>query len=500
MASTIARLAVSLNANSSGFSKGMRDARKDVLGVQSAVSSAKRAIMGLAGAYATMSTVKSALNAWGEQEKATAELATSLGMIGKASPEAIQGIEKFSSSVQSVTIYGDEAVTSLAALGARLGKWSGKELETATTSAIGLSKVLNIDMAAGMKLLIRAGTGSTATLAKYGLKLSDTMTEQQKFNAVLEFGLKGFKLAEAEANTYTGQMAQMKNAVGDVGEVVGSILAPSIIKVANIITQNAAPAAEYFAFVIRNWKLVILDAGARVFDVILAVGDGIGDLTGLWKDGSGMMATLFTNMAESVRVTWYLLMADLNATLDEVVSRAATVANGLAKAKNGKTLLDSYMNITASLVGAVGGASTGKSERTKQYEKMAAESSAKLFPGGELSKAANDFVKVAALNPFRDALQAAINEQWKPFVPNPVGGPGAMPQFNGAGAAALAGGAAYTPAGNAPLISNYLSRSPGAAGLDQQILASNKRQEQIAREGNGLLRQIVDREVDEVDF
>ena len=104
---------------------------------------------------------------------------------------------------------------------AALGKLSGGALRDATRAAIGLSRALGTDTTAAMRLIARAAIGDTSQLARYGIKLSELMSPQEKFNELLRIGASNFNLARGEAQTMTGQIQQMKNSWGDAKEKAG---------------------------------------------------------------------------------------------------------------------------------------------------------------------------------------------------------------------------------------------------------------------------------------
>jgi len=177
-------------------------------------------------ARAVKNFVQSSLDAFGRQEAAVKKLADALELLGIKDRAALKDLEKFASSIQKTTTYGDEAVIELMAMGAAMGKLSGDELKKATKAAIGLAAAYKMDVTAAMRLVARAAAGDTATLARYGIKLGDLKTNYEKFNKVLEIGAKNFALAEGETKTYLGVIEQTKNALGDVKEVIGEAIMP----------------------------------------------------------------------------------------------------------------------------------------------------------------------------------------------------------------------------------------------------------------------------------
>ncbi|HUX15929.1 MAG TPA: hypothetical protein VMW52_05615, partial [Phycisphaerae bacterium] len=165
------------------------------------------------------------LEAFGRQEKAVKTLGDTLALIGPEAAAQIGDLQKFASGIQRITTMGDEAVLELAALAAGLGRLSGKALKDATVAAIGLSRRLGIDTTAAMRLVARAAVGDTAMLARYGVKLDQTLSPQEKFNELLRMGAESFSIATGETATYIGRITQLKNAWGDVKEGVGGAIA-----------------------------------------------------------------------------------------------------------------------------------------------------------------------------------------------------------------------------------------------------------------------------------
>jgi len=120
-----------------------------------------------------------------------------------------------------------------------MGKLSGGPLKQATKAALGLAKAYRMDAVAAMRLVARAAQGDTATLAKYGIKLGEGLSAQEKFNKVMEIGAKNYKLVEAEADTYVVKVQQMKNALSDLKEKIGEGLMPVFKAWAERITKWA---------------------------------------------------------------------------------------------------------------------------------------------------------------------------------------------------------------------------------------------------------------------
>lgn len=186
--------------------------------------------------------ISRSLELYGQQEMALRKLSAALDLIGKGTQ--IKDMADFASQIQKMTTYGDELILEVMALGSAMGKLSGQDLKDATKAAIGLSKAYGLELTAAMRLVARARVGDTTTLARYGIKLKEGLSTQQKFNQVIEIGARNFSLAEAEIGTYSGKLAKMKNVMGDLAENVGGVFAPVLGAAFEWITKTVEDNSE----------------------------------------------------------------------------------------------------------------------------------------------------------------------------------------------------------------------------------------------------------------
>ncbi len=223
-------------------------ATKKSEGLRKAFVGLKMAAIAAAAAIALMAakTAKESLEAYAKQEAAEQNLSGALALVGEHARAQVPMMKEFAAGIQQITTQGDEATLELMAMGASMGKLSGQELKDATTAAIGLAKAYKMDTVAAMRLVARAALGDTASLSRYGIKLDESLSKQEKFNAVLKIGKENFALAEAETKTYGGAMQQIKNMVGDVKESIGEQLAPIVIALAQTFKEQL-PAIKGFA-------------------------------------------------------------------------------------------------------------------------------------------------------------------------------------------------------------------------------------------------------------
>ncbi len=206
---------------------------------------------GLAGAYfgakAAIGFGKDSLAAFAKQETAVNHLQSALGNLGAGSQLA--EMKNFAASLQEVTTVGDETTMELMALGASMGGMTGPQLQAATQAAIGFSKSLGIDTKAAMTLVSKAAQGNTSSFTRYGIQLDESMSQQEKFQAILAKGAEGFKVAQGETDTMAGRMQQLSNTWGDFKETVGGALAGVMPAIKDSFVK--------LQVVIENWSLVM---------------------------------------------------------------------------------------------------------------------------------------------------------------------------------------------------------------------------------------------------
>ena len=219
MATQIASLAVKLSANSAQFTRGMNKARKSTAKFGKMAKAAALQMAALAAGI-TAVAVKTAKMAM-EQEKAEVGLAAAMRVVGDRSKATQRELRRFASELQKITVYGDEALLQLMALGATMGKLSREETKQATVAAIGLSKAFGVELLAAMRLVARARVGDTAQLKRYGIMIDNSLSSIEKFNKLIEIGAKNFSLAAAETETAAGKLKMIGAVWGDVQEKIG---------------------------------------------------------------------------------------------------------------------------------------------------------------------------------------------------------------------------------------------------------------------------------------
>ena len=237
--SVFGNLVVNLRANTAVFDSKMRGSTKHMstFALASKKASSMLTAFGAGiGLYAAYRGIKSLTRAAMEQERVELELAAALRQTGDLTSSNLYELKQYATEMQRLTVYGDEATLTEMAYGKNLGI-SAAKLKDATKAAMGLAAKYKIDLHSSMMLIGRASMGQTQMLTRYGIIIDQSLSPQEKFNALLKIGADNFGLAKEAANTTAGKIEQATNAWGDLKEQVGVLALPGIAATAKALTE-----------------------------------------------------------------------------------------------------------------------------------------------------------------------------------------------------------------------------------------------------------------------
>lgn len=167
--------------------------------------------IGLVGATVGLG-VKEAL----EEEKAIAGVRGALMGVGESVSANMPKIIALAKTIQETTTVSDDAAYKMAQIGVSLGGMTGDQLDRAAFSAIGLSRVLGIDVESAMTLVAKAAQGNVAMLARYGIVIDEAASKAEKLAKVMEFGNRGLAIENEQLQTTTGNLKLWWNALKDI--------------------------------------------------------------------------------------------------------------------------------------------------------------------------------------------------------------------------------------------------------------------------------------------
>ncbi|MDB4331304.1 hypothetical protein N9987_00195 [bacterium] len=159
---------------------------------------------------------------YGEQEQAEKKLETALGKRSNA-------LLAFASAQQKVTTFGDEeTIVAMSLVGAYTD--NEKAIAMVTEASMDLASAKGMDLNSAIDMVSKSIFSSTNAMSRYGIEVTGTQGTVERLESATKniSELYGGQ-AKAQAETFNGAMIQMNNALGDTGEVIGSIFAPAVL-------------------------------------------------------------------------------------------------------------------------------------------------------------------------------------------------------------------------------------------------------------------------------
>jgi hypothetical protein len=188
------------------------------------------------------------------------------------------------SALMKVTAADDDAIVSAQALMVQFGK-SEDEVLALTPLVVDLSRKLGVDLDTASKAVSKSSEGSFGALKKMGIAVTDLgggATATESTVAALSSTVGGF--AEAEGQTFAGQLEIMNNKFGELRESLGA----GVLEVVNPLLNMAAAAGE------------ISPAAAEATGKLAAIGTIGAGLVGSLSVGTGAVMKMkdnFTTMS-----------------------------------------------------------------------------------------------------------------------------------------------------------------------------------------------------------
>jgi hypothetical protein len=306
--------------------------------VQSMTGSFLKASLALEGLkIATKAVVdigKKAVETFKAQEQAEAALEAQTG-------GSIETNKAFASSIQDITTIGDEAILQVQQLGLQMGI-TNENINQATTDAIGFSESLGVDLKAAMKLVTNAQEGNFSALERYIPALRTATTDAEKMAIVQEKAAKGFDIAQAKAQTFTGMLQQLENAQGDVLESVGRVVSVigkdfvegslNATKALNDFLANEKNIAgvvatfETFKTVISDLSKFFLDIGSTLLEPIIDAFKDTNKQTTILTDAFNILSGVAQTIGSAFQIIAQVDKALIQGFID-IVDIVRTVIN-----------------------------------------------------------------------------------------------------------------------------------------------------------------------------
>lgn len=168
--------------------------------------------------------VTSSIEAFAEQEAAQKRLQTAMRTTGTLTDENVVAFKALSAEMQRTTTIGDDQTDALIAMGLQLGILPSN-MEAAVKAAANLSAGLGIDLEQAMQMMAKANNETFTTFQRLGISIDTTKAKAEGLPYIIEQINAGFGgQAQAEIETYAGQLKQLANEWGDLKEALGGLL------------------------------------------------------------------------------------------------------------------------------------------------------------------------------------------------------------------------------------------------------------------------------------
>lgn len=286
------------------------------------------------------------LKSWGEQRLAVIKLDTALSNLQNVQKGASKRLQELADSLQRTTTFSDEAIISAEALLATYGL-SEAAITKLIPKLLDMAAATGTDLASAAYMVGKAiTTEGIGSLTRLGIIVDETKFKTDALGAVVDALSRQFDgMAEAIAGEPLGKITQLKNAIDELKEAIGSLIAGPTVKwledlktcVFWLTEQRIAIGKIVNAFF--YWGNVTSEIIDFILDNLNTLGYyllGLGEsLYALFSGGFGeaieTLKSTFTNFTTDVKANWQELVADMyGAYNDMVAANAALVADDAA--------------------------------------------------------------------------------------------------------------------------------------------------------------------------
>jgi len=223
---------------------------------------------------------KAALAAYGVQEQEEKKLESVVKATGMAAGWTADQMKQYAAEMQKVTLYGDEVTMSAMSILATFKNIQGVTFARTVEAAMDMATVLGTDLKGATNMLAKALNDPLAGMAKLAdAGVAFTAQQKEQITTLMEagdvLGAQNVMLEELEgqfqgaargaAKTFTGQMTQLSNRIGDLWEVLGSMLVP-VLEMLMPLFDGIIAAAEYILPVFQSWMENIMGVAQAIWD------------------------------------------------------------------------------------------------------------------------------------------------------------------------------------------------------------------------------------------
>ena len=222
---------------------GFKDSERAAKGLKESLGGLKTAAMGVAGAYfgsqALIGGIRASIEAFGQQEAAEKKLEVALGRTSDR-------LLKQASALQALSTEGDEAIIMQQAFLGSIGM-TEDQISDIIPVALDLAAATGMTLESAVRNTAKTFSGLAGELGELVPQIRDLTAEEMKAGEAVKVMGDLFKgQALSSTKTFEGQVAQLQNALGDIGETIGGLLVDN--GVLSGLVNWATEADEAFSF------------------------------------------------------------------------------------------------------------------------------------------------------------------------------------------------------------------------------------------------------------
>lgn len=245
-----------------------REATEDVGHAADATTmSVKNIAMAFGMVFTAAKAIRFVTDAVLSQERAEVALHASLVNTGLAADRVSASLGDYANELQNLTEYSDQQILSGVAMMQGMAQLSEEQIPKAMKAAIGLAAVTGRDLNQAFMMLGRAAQGNTSMLSRWGIVIDQSKSKAEQFNELLEIGTDRFSIAEMQADSASGSLAQLGNAFRELSESVAGLLVPLV----KLVTSVLKPMLDLLSK-LPSWLWTTIVAMTAFLAVVYKVG------------------------------------------------------------------------------------------------------------------------------------------------------------------------------------------------------------------------------------
>jgi len=194
---------------------------------------------------ATTKVIKDLYSAYAVQEQAEESLRSAIRATGRQYSISADSLIDFAGELQKVTRFGDEATISAISLLQQLANLDEEGIKQVVPGIQDMATAMGMDLNMAASLVGKTLGSTTNALSRYGIVVDMSGTKQDKLLEITtQLQEKFGGLSQDLAQTATGAVEQLTNAIGDLKEANGQLIAYGLEPTIRKLTRFAEAALE----------------------------------------------------------------------------------------------------------------------------------------------------------------------------------------------------------------------------------------------------------------